>query len=306
MKKLMPALQAHLDSGATTLAWCWRLVRRDGAKLGFTDHDVDIAFDGSVFEAAAGMTTSEIRDSVGLAVDNLSVESALSSAHLSDHDLAAGLYDAAAIEIWRVNWSEPSQRVLMRSGSLGEVRRAGVAFSAEIRGLSHHLQQPQGRLYQFTCDAVLGDGRCGVDASTAVYQGTATVTSVSNRRRFTVDGVSAYADDWFSRGLCRYTTGANTGSRIEVKRHTRDGAAVTIELWQPLADLPAIGDALVLTAGCDKTFETCRGRFDNAANFRGFPHMPGNDYVTTVARPGDASNNGAALFQTVGSAVVGQ
>ena len=297
MKKLSLALQAHLDSGATTLAWCWRLIRRDGAVLGFTDHDLDVTFDGTTFEAAAGMTTSEIRDSVGLSVDNLTVESALSSAHLSDHDLAAGFYDDASIEIWRVNWSDPSQRVLMRSGSIGEVRRAGHAFSAEIRGLSHYLQQPQGRLYQYTCDATLGDARCGVDLTATGYRSIATIASVINLRQITVAGAATYANDWFTRGLCRITSGANAGTAIEIKRHTLDGTLVTIELWQPLADLPAAGDAIILTAGCDKAFATCGARFKNSANFRGFPHMPGNDFVMSVGRPGDPANNGSALFK---------
>ena len=293
MKLLLPALQAHLDSGATTLSWCWRLTRRDGTRLGFTDHDRDLTFDGTTFEAAAGFTATEIKDSVGLSVDNLSVESALSSTHLSDHDLAAGFYDDAKIEIWRVNWTETAQRVLMRSGSLGEVRRSGPAFSAEIRGLAHYLQQPQGRLYQYTCDATLGDVRCGVDLASAAYSATSTVASIASLRQFTVANLTSFTDDWFTRGLCTITSGPNTGSKIEIKRHTLTTNVATIELWQPLADLPAIGDTLTLTAGCDKHFTTCRTRFQNAENFRGFPHMPGNDYVTTVARPGDPANNGS-------------
>jgi uncharacterized phage protein (TIGR02218 family) len=113
--KILPAgLQAHLDSDATTLAWCWRLTRRDGVKLGFTDHDRDVAFDGTTFEAAAGFTASEITDSVGLSVDNLEVESALSSDRLSEDDLAAGLYDDARVEIFRVNWQAPEQRILLQ------------------------------------------------------------------------------------------------------------------------------------------------------------------------------------------------
>ena len=40
MKTLLPALQAHLDGGATTLAWCWRIERSDGVVFGFTDHDI--------------------------------------------------------------------------------------------------------------------------------------------------------------------------------------------------------------------------------------------------------------------------
>ena len=294
MKTLSPALQAHLDSGTTTLAWCWRLTRRDGTRLGFTDHDRDLAFDGTTFEAAAGFTASEIKDSVGLAVDNLSVESALSSTHLSDHDLAAGLYDDARIEIWRVNWSATSQRVLMRAGSLGEVRRSGPAFSAEIRGLAHYLQQPQGRLYQYACDAQLGDARCGIDLTSSSYRATAVVTAVTSARQFSVSGLSAYATDWFTRGLCRFSSGTNQNSAIEIKRHTLAADIASLELWQALADPPLIGDTLIVTAGCDKHFATCRDRFQNAANFRGFPHMPGNDFLATVARPGDTTNDGFA------------
>ncbi len=296
MKNLSPALQAHLQSGTTTLAWCWRVTRRDGRVLGFTDHDRDLIFDGTTFEAAAGLTASEIKDSVGLSVDNLSIESALSSAHLSDHDLAAGLYDDAKIEIWRVNWFSPEQRVVMRTGSIGEVRRSGHAFSAEIRGLAHYLQQPQGRLYQFTCDATLGDARCRVDLTSAAYRAVGTVAAVLSLRQLTVSLPQSYADDWFARGLCRFTSGVNQLSAIEVKLHRASGSVVTIELWQPLADLPAVGDGLILTAGCDKHFSTCRDRFRNSSNFRGFPHMPGNDFVSSVARSGDPTNDGSPVF----------
>ena len=58
MKSLPPSLQSHLDTGATTLAWCWRVTRGDGAVLGFTDHDRDLTFDGTTFEAAAGLTAA--------------------------------------------------------------------------------------------------------------------------------------------------------------------------------------------------------------------------------------------------------
>ena len=76
------------------------------------------------------------------------------------------------------------------------------------------------------------------------------------------------------------TTGANTGRRSEVKRHTKIAGNLRIELWQPLGAAFAAGDAFTVTAGCDKQFATCRARFANAANYRGFPHMPGNDFLT--------------------------
>jgi hypothetical protein len=48
MKSLNPALQAHLDEGTTTLAWCWRITRADGVTFGFTDHDRTLSLVTSV------------------------------------------------------------------------------------------------------------------------------------------------------------------------------------------------------------------------------------------------------------------
>ena len=171
MKTLPPGLQDHLDSGTTTLCWCWKIARKDGVVQGFTDHDLALAFDAVSFEAASGFTASEVQSSLGLAVDNLAVAGALSSASLNESDLAAGLYDDAAIEIWRVNWSAPEQRVLMRKGNLGQVRRGRLAFEAEMRGLAHKLNQAVGRAYGYSCDADLGDARCTIDLSAFTASG---------------------------------------------------------------------------------------------------------------------------------------
>ncbi len=289
MKTLSAAFEAHLASGATTLAWCWRLTRRDGVIQGFTDHDMPITFDGTVFEAAAGFTASELKSAVGLSVDNLEVTSALSSAHLSEADLAAGRYDDAKVEIFRVNWKAPEQRLLMKTGSLGEVKRQGTAFAAEVRGLAHYLQQTMGRLYQYTCDADLGDARCKVNLASASYSAMATLISAESSRQLLVSGLSGFATDWFTRGLVTFRSGAAAGQKIEIKVHTRTSSGDALELWQP-ARLPLVpGQQLTVHAGCDKTIETCSSRFANAVNFRGCPHMPGNDFLTRVNTPGTNS-----------------
>jgi len=289
MKDVPGALAAHVASGTTTLCWCWRLTRRDGEQLGFTDHDRDVTFDGTVFEAAAGMTASEMRDTVGLSVDNLEVTSAMTSDRLGEADLAAGLYDNAAVEIFRVNWAAPDQRVLMRSGNLGEVKRSGISFAAEVRGLAHGLQETKGRLFQDACDADLGDQRCKVALESAAFRGTGTLAAVASPRRFTASGLSLFESDWFTHGLVTFTSGAASGQQVEVKRHTNAAGVVTVELWSA-ARLPLTpGQTFTVTAGCDKRLATCRAKFANAVNFRGFPHMPGNDFLTAVNRPGSVS-----------------
>ena len=286
MKSITPALAEHLASGTTTLAWCWRLTRRDGTRLGFTDHDHDLVFEGTTFEAAAGFAASEVKDVLGLAVSNLEVDGALSSGRLDEADLAAGIFDDATVEIYRVNWQDPAQRVLVRQGSLGEVKRAGNAFSAEVRGLAHYLQQPKGRLFQYTCDADLGDARCGVSLASPSYRATGAVAEAASERRFTTTGLAGYADGWFARGLLRFTSGPASGQAIEVKRHRIMPSGIEIELWAPARGPLATGQTFAITAGCNKTYDTCRARFANGVNFRGFPSMPGNDFLTRRARRG--------------------
>lgn len=281
MKELPPALAAALASGATSLCWCWRITPRVGPALGFTDHDRDLAFDGTAFEAASGFTATEIRESTGLAVDNLEVESALASDRLSETRLAAGDFDDASVEIFRVDWSDPASRVLVRRGSLGEVRRSGPAFAAEVRGLAHYLQQPKGRAFQYACDAELGDARCGIDLSSSLYRAAASVLEPLGDRLLSAAGLGAFADGWFTRGLVTFTSGANAGRAIEVKRHVARAADATLELWQPPGEPMAAGDAIIVTAGCDKQFATCRARFANVVNYRGYPHMPGNDFLAS-------------------------
>ena len=64
-------------------------------------------------------------------------------------------------------------------------------------------------------------------------------------------------------------------------RITADGAELVLSASQPM---PQPGDAFTIVAGCDKRFATCKAKFANPLNFRGFPHLPGNDaaygYVT--------------------------
>jgi uncharacterized phage protein (TIGR02218 family) len=294
MRAIPPALQAKLDSGVTTLARCWIVTRRDGTVLGFTDHDADVVLGGVTCRAATGLTASDATARLGLAVDGSEISGALADESLSEADLAAGRYDAAQIEIRLVDWNEPALNVLLTRGILGEVRREGGAFTAEVRGLAHRLAEQTGRLYTATCAADLGDARCTVDLTESALHGSGTVAALLATSSFTAVGLDAFADGWFTAGKLTWTSGANAGLAIEVKTH-RKADAVRLDLWQAMPEGIAPGDTFSVTAGCDKRFATCRDRFANVANFRGIPHLPGNDFVVRYAVPGEPGNDGKSL-----------
>jgi uncharacterized phage protein (TIGR02218 family) len=295
MRAVPPALQSKLDSGATTLARCWTLTRRDGVTVGFTDHDRDLDVGGVVCRADSGLSSSEIEQPLGLAVGGGEVFGALSDAALNEDDLAAGLYDAAAVKLYLVDWSEPSLHLLLAAGELGEVRRQGRGFAAEVRGPAHRLAEASGRLYTPKCGADLGDARCGVDLDQPALRGDGTVVQLQAASTFVAHGLDAFADGWFTAGRLAFETGENAGLAGEVKAHRVTGWGGELSLWQNMPHLIAAGDTFVVTAGCDKRFETCRERFANAANFRGFPHIPGNDFVIRYPLPGEPGHHGGSL-----------
>ncbi|MBY6242845.1 DUF2163 domain-containing protein [Methylosinus sp. Sm6] len=296
MKTLSSALAAHLAGGATTMAYCWRVTRRDSTVLGFTEHDEDIVCDGTTFLASSGFAASQIQTGLGLSVDNFTAAGALSSGSISETDILAGRYDDAALDLLWVNWADPTQFIVVSSGHIGEIKRAGLAFTAEFRSLASRLGQKIGGTYQRTCSATLGDSKCRIDLTRSELRGTATVQTAGLVRRVVVTGIGSFAADWFTHGRAAFSTGANAGLAIEVKKHLRSAGQDVFELWTAPPFALSIGDTAVVTAGCAKSFAACRTKFGNQANFRGFPHIPGSDHVMAAAKRGASNQNGGSIF----------
>lgn len=294
MRTIPSGLQAKLDTGVTTLCRCWLVTRRDGVTQGFTDHDEDVVLGDVACRAGAGLIASEATQKLGLAVDSSEISGALADDTLNEDDLAAGRYDAAAVELWLTDWSDPSLRVLLAKGTLGEVKREGTAFTAEVRSLSDRLAEESGRLYTATCAADLGDARCKIDLANPTYTGDGAVVAVTATSSFTASGLDGFGDGWFTAGKLTFTGGANAGLSVEVKSHVKDGT-VSLMVWQVMPQPIAPGDTFTVTAGCDKRFATCHDRFNNVVNFRGFPHIPGNDFVIRYPVQGEPGNDGASM-----------
>ena len=283
------SLHDHLRTGDTTVCRCWALHRRDGATFGFTDHDTDLQFDGITFRADTGLSAQALQQGIGLSVDNSEALGALRDASLTETDIEAGRFDGAKITAWLVNWSAPSQRLVTFRGTIGEVRRGAGAFRAELRGATEPLNQPQGLIYQQPCSAVLGDGRCRVDLDRPEHSVETTIREVQQARMFLLDELPQFEGGWFERGRLRVLSGAAEGLAGVIKSDRLGGAGRRIELWQTMQAPVAAGDTVRIETGCDKRPETCKTKFDNYVNFRGFPSIPGEDWL--MAYPSRRTTN---------------
>jgi len=273
------ALQARLDAGATTLAWCWVITRRDGAVFGFTDHDRSLSAAGVACEPESGFSPGSARSEAAFSPARAAVFGALNSDRISAADLDNGVWDGARVEVYRVDWSEPDLFFRAFTGEIGAVKRGETGFEAEVAGLSARLDRLITRVFSRTCDAELGDGRCGVDPGAGGWRDAASVTAVISSSAVQISGVEARPPDWFTYGVAEWSSGANQGGRARILSHRPGDGGAVVELDPPPSAPVQPGDTLTLTAGCDKRFSTCREKFANGDNFRGCPHMPGNDVL---------------------------
>ncbi|SFT45161.1 DUF2163 domain-containing protein [Sedimentitalea nanhaiensis] len=293
MVGLDDAFQAHVRSGLTTLCRCWAIIRKDGLTFGFTDHDLTLEFDGVTFKADAGLSALALQQSTGLSVDNTEAIGALSDASVRDEDIEAGRFDGAEVRAWLVNWQDVNVRWLQFRGSIGELRRSGGAFHAELRGLTEALNRPLGRVFQKPCTAVLADAGCRFDLDAPGYSSLRMVEKVESSRMFRWQGMTDFEPGWFARGRLSVKSGDADGLWGTIKKDWFDGTIRVVELWEPIRAKVMAGDEVRLDAGCDKRMETCRLKFNNILNYQGFPDIPGEDWVMATPKQSKANTGGS-------------
>lgn len=259
------------DKPLDTVATFWRVYRCDGIMLGFTSHNRDLAFGGIVHRAAPGMVPSSIRLTADLTPDSAEVEGALSHSTISERDLAAGIFDNAAIEIGAVDWSTREYQVLY-SGQMGVIENDQRSFSAELRSAKRILEKDLVPRTSPTCRASFCGPGCNL--SPLPYQTTQTVTAIdldANRVAFDMIGTENFLD-----GQVRFLDGPQAGVPFGIVGVDPQGMSLDRQLSESLT----LGTNAQLREGCDHTLGTCAARFGNALNFRGEPFLPGNDLLT--------------------------
>jgi len=302
MKTASPALQEHFGQDCTTLAVLWKVLRSDGVIMGFTTHDQDISYQAAedsapvLYWAATGLSNTASESGSDMSVDNVEVTAFLDSSALSEADIEANVYDNA--QIWQrvVNWADLTMGdMIQRVGFLGTVKMVNGMFTAELRGLTQKLTTAIGSTYGPICRAELGsnptndDGSwrpwyCNVNLSEYEQNGTVesspdAMTLVPASGLVEIGSSSpteAAGAGWFDNGLLTFTSGALQGRTFDIK--TWDGTQFNMFLPFPIQPQP--GDNFTVTPGCDNTLSnTGCLKFNNAANFRGEPTIPGQDLV---------------------------
>lgn len=280
-KTISDPFKAHLAGEVSTLATCWQITRRDNVSLYFTDHDQNLLVDGNTYLAALGYTRSAMTMNVDYSIDNIQIAGIIDSDTLNEDDIRAGLYDFAELKMFLVNWQDLTMGITrLRRGTLGDVSSTPSGmFQTQMNGMQQILAHAIGEIFTALCAADLGDSRCTIDLTLgAGFTFAGAVTSVTDNQNFAISVPgSPDPDGWFNDGVITWTAGLNSGRSIEVKGWIQSTAAVQTFLAMPRA--VQIGDTFTIYPGCDKKAITCRDKFNNIVNQRGFPFIPGIDAI---------------------------
>ncbi|WP_299818585.1 DUF2163 domain-containing protein [uncultured Jannaschia sp.] len=263
----------------TTSCRVWVVVRKDGEVFGFTDHDKRIEVEGVVCQASSGVLAGALQSTTGLAVDNGEFHGAINDDVIKPADIRIGRWDEAEVRIYSVNWLRPNEHEQIFRGYIGEIRVSDGKFSAELRSPVQVLNNIRGRVYERHCDAILGDNRCCVDLQTK-FVIEETILEIIDMATITVSSSDDFADGYFSFGQVNImlAEGRCLSTSIRLDRQVIGGRRLS--LGSSIGGDIQVGADVSIYAGCNKEFSTCIKKFDNIINFRGFPTMPSEDWLT--------------------------
>lgn len=264
------SLHQHLQQSVITTSLCWQIKTVHGLELGFTEHNENLHLNGIIYHANNSLCCSAIESSRELRDSNIEIEAVIDE-YLRIEDITSGHYDNAAIEIFLVNFIQPELgKIVLFCGVISSIKLSNNLFIAKLRSNGDYFNNTVGEIYSPSCRADFCDHRCKLSKELFTLEGT--ISAVIDEVTFFSNDISK-EDGFYNYGQLQMLEGENTGLSLSIK----DSSSGTIMLTVPAPHLLNIGDKFAITAGCDKKFETCVTRFNNAINFRGEPNIPGYD-----------------------------
>ena len=276
MKIVSAALKTAIANG--TIATFVKITRLDNTVLGYSDHDKEITLDTVTYTPSPALQRISMNLRNNAEVSNQEFLGTW-DVDLDEEDLKNGLYDDASIDVFRADWSGgTTDTVIIFRGTLGLIQWTDEGFRADIHSKMQQLQKQIGLIYTSKCRHKLFEqndntnvGACTLAALS--FQRNSTVTNNTSKIQFDSFDLSPAVDnDWAANGRLIWTSGLNAGTEYTIKSHTT-GAEETFVLFLPTVFSINNGDSFTVSAGCDKTFDTCKTKFSNQVNFGGFPHI---------------------------------
>lgn len=279
MKSITDDLKTTIENSTINLIRCWKITLTNGDIVGFTTNNEKITYDNVEYLSVSSDNIEDIKSNIDVEEDSFKISNIISSDLISANDILSGNYSNAEIEIFLLNGLNLNQgKVSLLKGKVSDIEYKDNIFIAKVIGLKNELNKEIGDVYTPLCRASFCGEKCKLNKNNFIFNGV--ISSVKDNSTFsTTDSVIiSKANGYFENGVIEFKSGNNIGKKMEIKQFNSGNFILSIELPYILN----IGDEFNVMAGCDKIFETCCDKFNNAINFRGEPHLPGIDIILKV------------------------
>lgn len=254
-----------------------KLTTKTGEVYGWCDSDMPLIVEGVTYNPAPALRSLDYVSTADTEVSAQQISAGW--VDVPEQDIASGILDGAEVEAsWASHENPQNGRLVVFLGKIDNITYTENGFKAEIMSFMKQLERNIGQVYSASCRHKLfstqkpgHSGACLLSETSYTFNATVSAV-VKNRWKFEASGLTQ-TEGYFSNGKLTFTSGNNKGLHFQVKTHSAGG---TLELFLPTGKYINVGDNFTIQAGCDKTFETCKSKFNNVVNFGGFPHINPN------------------------------
>ena len=280
-----------LSNPVLTVCRCILIQLTDGQELGYTNFSRDLIIDSVIYRSRHAFDPTALERKLGIEADNEEMRGAFSD-NFTENLIFSDRFQEAKIITAVVDWrnlpssllSLPDEQVQV--GYIGEITsKSGETYTLEnLTEGSIKLRQSRDEKTSPSCRWFFGqDNGDGTGCRKIPPTYTTYVANVGDRRSFDVYGDNFDNLKW---GKCTFVDGKNKSATYAIYQTVQQsGQRTKIELFTGAADSIASHDKVILTAGCERTYDACKNTWDNVQNFGGIPSfgnfMKGNDFYLT-------------------------
>lgn len=271
MKSISDNLKQLLAEETQNLTRCFKFNLVSGKTLGFTEYSENLIVDNLEYRACASLNSGNLESFSDLSSSNYRVVTTLENVNLSENFVMVDDFNGAAVEIFMLDPQHMDYgKLTLLGGFIDSFDRVDECIFFNIKGILSVLEKTMGETYSPLCRANFCDKKCGLDRTNYTFRGFIDMVTSESTFHSSDEVIRNKTKDYFKYGYLTFTDGENAGKSVEVKQS--DEGNITLNF--PPENKLKVGDGFNIICGCDKKFDSCCDKFNNALNFRGEPNLP--------------------------------
>lgn len=277
MKEISDVLRQHLNSDKSFFSCdLYELRLKSGVSYYWADADADVAVGGNTYKSNGPIIVREkIATNSTVSVDKMNV-----SISCNEQDQIGGVpimavahnggFDGAELTLRRAFFDESWKiidTIALFTGLCEVTQGGGLTLKLSVKSIVQKLniEYPNRRYYP-QCPYSVYSKECGVDIHNFRKKGKVTALSGTNRIRIDL----SFDNGYYEAGGIDWITGPLAGQSTQIMRADNG----EIMYMSPTDTAPRVGDQFYIYAGCNKTPDDCKRKFNNFNRNRATPYVP--------------------------------